>query len=157
MSGKPLLSLELEMCVSEPTATSFVSGVIVSPANEKSSMPPSEHRVVQIDNMGPLLFSPFVFASSRIISRSDVKAYPRSWRNRSVYSSNRWGKSVMTVAAMAPELDPETQRIGNKSNTLLSLFGEFSTFPRAGLLLSCCCAAVCDNIVLATPKWYGMR
>lgn len=61
-----------------------------------------------------------MFSSSCSSSFSMVvrfrNAYPRSSKNRWVYSIIRCGNNVATVAAIAPELDPVTEVIGNRNN-----------------------------------------
>lgn len=119
---------------------------------EKSSMSPSEHRVVQIDSIGPSLLHsdrlpPRDASSSNSNSRRFRKARPRSCNNRSVYSSNRWGRNVRTVAAIVPELDPKTDRIGNWSSADWR-----ASYPEATLAVLSGGPLV-ESDVLATPKW----
>lgn len=72
---------------------------------------------------------------------------PRSCNNRSVYSSNRWGRNVRTVAAIVPELDPKTDRIGNWSSADWR-----ASYPKVTLAVLSGGSLV-ESDVLATPKW----
>lgn len=110
------------------------------------------HRVVQIDSIGPSLLHsdrlpPRDASSSNSNSRRFRKARPRSCNNRSVYSSNRWGRNVRTAAAIVPELDPETDRIGNWSSADWR-----ASYPEVTLAVLSGGSLV-ESDVLATPKW----